>query len=419
MTAKPTDEGFETTPNFDTRTGEHEKLTAVEKALDFALKHLHTGELSVTFPSGITRDYAGKTATDPAIERARLHIQDIGAVRRILKSGSMGLAEGYMANEWSTDHLTDLLKILSLNQKWLESKLPITKSLRVIERFTKYWRRNSKAGSRKNIAYHYDLGNEFYQLWLDESMTYSSAYFPEKETSLHEAQLAKYANIARLMDIKEGQHILEIGCGWGGFAEYATTQLGCKITCLTLSVEQLNFAKERLAKLDMSERAEFLLRDYRDMTGQFDHIVSIEMIEAVGEEYWDTYFSQLNQLLKPEGRVGIQVITIHEDHFENYRRGMDFIQKYIFPGGMLPTDRLVKEYFSRNHLRCYQQFDLAQDYAHMLKLWHDRFLEKLDEVKQMGFDQRFIQMWRFYLSYCEAGFSLGSIDVAQYVARKS
>lgn len=342
-------------------------------------------------------------------------IHDENVFERVLAHGDIGFAEGYMAGEWDSDSLGDLLTLLASNRDTLARALHGSMWRLIGHRLRHLLRSNTRKGSRRNIEAHYDLGNAFYCAWLDPTMSYSSARFASPDQSLQDAQLNKYRTLLQAMDVQPGQHLLEIGCGWGGLAEVATTEFGCRVTGLTLSPSQLAWARERAARGGFDDRAEFHLRDYRDERGQYDHIVSIEMIEAVGERFWPTYFGQLQACLKPGGRVGIQAITIADELFASYRRGTDFIQRYIFPGGMLPSPAVMRQQTERSGLRIVDQQAFGLAYARTLVCWREAFEAQLAEVRAQGFDERFIRMWRFYLSYCEAGFRAGSTDVYHYV----
>lgn len=385
-----------------------------EKLFSLALDCIEVGTLTVKFPSGNKRVFSGNNPMQNELV-ADMTIHSWSAVTKALKGRAIGLAEGYMAGEWSTEDLTSVLCVFAANVQTMYRRLPLMRNLRFLERMKHFMNRNTRRGSRRNIEYHYDLGNDFYELWLDNTMTYSSAYFENPAFSLSDAQQAKYRHLAEMVGVKKGDHILEIGCGWGGFAEYAVKELDCHVTGLTLSNEQLAYAEERLARLGAADRAEFLLKDYRDMEGQFDQVISIEMLEAVGESYWSQYFSKIKSLLKPNGRAGVQVITIDNDDFDRYRSGVDFIQKYIFPGGMLPSDKVMKEQVEGAGMNLLDQTSFGSSYAQTLQRWRERFVSKLAEVKKLGFDDRFVRMWQFYFAYCEAGFKQKRIDVTQYV----
>jgi cyclopropane-fatty-acyl-phospholipid synthase len=389
------------------------RVSLREKVFASVLGHLSEGTLCVSFPSGHVRTFIGRQ--DPARFHATMHIKRWSAVARTLRGGAIGLGESFMDGDWHSPDLTVLLQLLAANMDRLESRLPKLRAFKLLDRIGHFFNRNTRKGSRRNIAYHYDLGNEFYRLWLDPSMTYSAALFDQGTADLEAAQTRKYARLAEAVGIKAGDHVLEVGCGWGGFADYAVNVLGARVTGVTLSQEQLAYAQARLAATPGQDRADLRLCDYRDIDGEFDHIVSIEMLEAVGEQFWPTYFSTLKARLKPGGRIGIQVIRIDDQRFESYRSGVDFIQKYIFPGGMLPSDEVLKARVSAAGLALVDQLDFGLDYAETLKRWHQNFNAVLGEVRGQGFDERFIRMWQFYLAYCEAGFREQTIDVSHYV----
>ncbi|MBO6504009.1 MAG: class I SAM-dependent methyltransferase [Kordiimonadaceae bacterium] len=391
------------------------KAAPLEKMFSAIMDNLSEGQLIVKFPSGAVRTFTGSQPGLAAGLIGEMHIHRWSAISRALKGGTMGLAESYMDAAWSSPDLTNLLRVLAANMDRLEARLKRSFLPRVWERIGHWINRNNKAGSRRNISFHYDLGNDFYSLWLDPSMTYSAALFDGTLRTLEDAQKAKYKAIAEAVGIQSGDHVLEIGCGWGGFAEYAAGELGCKITGVTLSKEQLTFAKARLAKAGLNDKTDLRLCDYRDLDGEFNHIVSIEMLEAVGEQFWPTYFEKLKSLLKPGGKAGIQVITIDNARFDGYRRGVDYIQKYIFPGGMLPSDSVLKKLFDDNGLSLKNQLDFGVDYGETLKRWHESYAAHWPTIQGMGYDEKFDRMWRFYLSYCEAGFRQKTIDVSQYV----
>lgn len=391
------------------------KSNPVENLFARVMGHISVGQLIVTFPSGTRHSFIGRLTAGEDLPAGEMHIREWSAVSRALRHGTIGLAEGFMVGEWTSPDLTDLLRVLAANMDQLEARLKRAPLRKMRERLGHWFNRNSRSGSRRNIQYHYDLGNDFYALWLDPSMTYSAALFDRAEATLEQAQNAKYAALAAAVGIRKGDHVLEIGCGWGGFAEYAVKELGCYLTGVTLSKEQLAFAKQRMRRLGLDGRTDLRLCDYRDLTGSFDHIVSIEMLEAVGEDYWPTYFEQVRRLLKPGGKAGIQVITIENDRFNRYRRGVDFIQKYIFPGGMLPSDKVLQQIITDNSLAVQTRHDFGLDYAQTLQLWHRNYAAKAADVRALGYDERFDRMWRFYLGYCEAGFRQKTIDVSQYV----
>ncbi len=336
---------------------------------------------------------------------------------RILTRGSVGFAESYMAGDWSSPEPAYLLELMLSNEDAFAHRMEPNWLHRLRLALHHRGRRNTKRRSRRNIAAHYDLGNEFYRHWLDETMTYSAAIFERPDQPLADAQRNKYHQLLDAIDAQPGQRILEIGCGWGGFALEAAKR-GVHVTGLTLSTEQLSWARRRIADEGLSERVDLRLQDYRDTGGQYDHAVSIEMLEAVGEEYWPTYFKMLHDRVKPGGRVGLHGITIAEDRFEDYRRRPDFIQRYIFPGGMLPTPKRLHDECTQTGLKVLNTTSLGGHYAETLLQWDDRFVDALPKIQPLGFDDHFINMWRYYLAYCYAGFRTGSIDIQRLVLQR-
>lgn len=387
---------------------------------------LKTGSLTLQLPDGdvllIEGDESGVSGT------IVLHSYDL--LQRVLRSGDVGVGESFMDAEWSSPNVTDVLLLFCLNQQMMLGRK--RSCLATLLLAFVHWRdRNTKTGSKRNISAHYDLGNSFYEKWLDPSMTYSSALFikePAKdqavqqhstksEDELETAQKAKYQSLIDYVGIGSSDHVLEIGCGWGGFAQYAAETTGCKVTGLTISSEQLTYARKRIATAGLEEKVEVVFRDYRDERGTYDRIVSIEMFEAVGEEYWATYFDCLKKCLKPGGTAGIQVITIQESLFDRYRQTTDFIQRYIFPGGMLPTPSILAELGKERNLPVCAELGFGKDYATTLVHWRKRFQTAWGEIEGINshFDLRFKRMWEFYMHYCEAGFISGNIDVRQVI----
>ena len=340
-----------------------------------------------------------------------------------LRAGDIGFAETYIDGHWHTDDLPALIELFVRNRAAVESVIYGSWWGNLFNRIRHAFNRNSRTGSRKNIHAHYDIGNDFYRLWLDPSMTYSSALYVDGNTDLQQAQTAKYQRILDELALPahsatEKVSVLEIGCGWGGFAELACAG-GAHVTGLTLSTEQLAFAAQRLERAGLDDCSELRLQDYRDIDGQFDAIASIEMFEAVGESYWPGYFKCIARNLKSNGRACIQTIVIDNALFERYRKGTDFIQQYVFPGGMLPSPQVFREQAERCGLRVINEFNFGLDYARTLAEWRESFREKLNEVHAQGFDDRFVRTWDFYLAYCEAGFRAGSIGVAQFTLAKT
>lgn len=375
-----------------------------------SLLHLRYGSLDVVLPDQRVARFFGKEAGP----QARIEIQSYCFVKR-LAAGDVGFAEGYSAGEWTSDDLVSLLRLLAANQKVIDhfAANPIWRAAQMVRH---WFNRNSRAGARRNIHAHYDLGNAFYRQWLDPSMTYSSGL--EVRGDLAAAQERKYAEIARAAGLEAHHHVLEIGCGWGGFAEYAARSIGCRVTALTISEQQFAFARERIKAAGLADQVEIKFCDYRDATGVYDRIVSIEMFEAVGQRFWKQYFETLYARLRTGGQAALQVITIREDIFPRYQREMDFIRQVIFPGGMLPTpthliDLGRQQTFELTH---YQAF--GQDYARTCQLWREKFDITWQQIAQLGFDEKFRRVWRYYLAYCEAGFAEGTVDVCHIAFSK-
>ena len=337
-----------------------------------------------------------------------LQVHDEALFARVLARGDIGLAEAYLDGQWDSPDITALLLLLARNREVLARAVYGSWRKLLAARVRHWFNRNSRAGSRRNIMAHYDLGNDFYRAWLDPSMSYSAALYPVGENaSLSMAQHAKYRRILDRLQAKAGERVLEIGCGWGGFAELAVAD-GLQLTGLTLSPAQLEWARKRVPQADLR------LQDYRDTQEKFDHVVSIEMFEAVGERWWPTYFSTVARALKPGGKAVIQSITLRDDLFPSYRRGTDFIQQYIFPGGMLPSRRVFRQAAARQGLQVTDEFAFGLDYARTLAAWRASFEANWPQISQLGFDDTFRRLWRFYLCYCEAGFAAGNIDVVQF-----
>jgi cyclopropane-fatty-acyl-phospholipid synthase len=340
-----------------------------------------------------------------------LDVRTWSALRRIAFGGELGFSEAYISGEIGVDDVDALLRLASLNQQVLDKRLAGFGIMRFVNRLAHLLRPNTRKGSRRNIAAHYDLGNEFYRFWLDETMTYSSARFEDDSDDLATAQTRKYRRIAELAGIKRGSRVLEVGCGWGGFAEMAARDLDCRPVSLTISDAQFRFARERIARAGLAEKADIRLQDYRDSTGVYDAVVSIEMFEAVGERNWPLYFQILRDRMATGAKAALQIITIDEDRYPSYRKSADFIQRYIFPGGMLPTRQILESLARRAGLSVLSSDGFGGDYARTLRLWGERFRENWPDIQPLGFDDRFRRMWDYYLRYCEVGFSLGKIDV--------
>lgn len=378
------------------------------------LQRLVHGSLTLQLPDGSVQRFG---QVDGPHASMKLHNWNVcGAT---LKSGDIGFAESYIAGDWSTPNLTALLSLFVANRREVEDMVYGSWLGRLAYRVKHLLNHNSRANSRKNIHAHYDLGNAFYGLWLDETMNYSSAWFETDGQSMASAQHAKVRRALRLAGVQPGDRVLEIGCGWGALAEKATTEFDASVVGVTLSTEQLDFARQRMQNIGRADRADLRLQDYRDIDdAPFDAICSIEMVEAVGREYWPTYFQAVARLLKPGGRACLQSIVIDDQHFDRYIKGTDFIQQYIFPGGCLPCPREFRAQAALAGLEVVDEFAFGHDYARTLSIWRERFLHEQDRVLQLGFDQRFLRIWEFYLAYCEAAFEQGNIDVVQYTLRK-
>ncbi len=412
------------------------------------LQRLRHGVLTVQLPDGTVQRFGHsqpEAEGAPALN-AHLRLDNWNVCAASLKSGDIGFAETYFAGDWHTPNLSDLLRLLIANRRDIEDVVYGSWWGRLAYRLRHAMNRNSKSRSRKNIHAHYDLGNAFYSLWLDDTMNYSSALFESPEQSLSEAQHAKVRRALKQAQVKPGDRVLEIGCGWGALAEMATTEFQAPITGVTLSTEQLVFAQQRMAKLGVGDQtlptagppqggqapsggsdprkrrsvgATLRLQDYRDINdGPFDAICSIEMVEAVGQAYWPTYFQAVHRLLKPGGRACVQSIVIDDALFERYLNSTDFIQQYIFPGGCLPSPSAFRAEAQRAGLEVEDSFAFGPDYARTLHQWRERFLKAQARVLQLGFDARFVRIWEFYLAYCEAAFAQANVDVVQFTLRR-
>ncbi|AWB48211.1 SAM-dependent methyltransferase [Gemmobacter aquarius] len=373
-------------------------------------KRLGRGRLDFVLPDGRRFRVEGKAA-GPVAE---LTVHNADSFARLIREGDLGFCDAYLDGWWSTPDLQALMDLVQLPENdMVNDGFPGMGLVRFYERMRFWLQGNSKAQAKKNIHYHYDLGNAFYRLWLDETMTYSSAIFRSGQESLEAAQVEKYRSMVDEMGAKPGDHVLEIGCGWGGFAEYAAKERGLQVTGLTISQAQYDFAVERMARLGLSDRVTIKLQDYRDERGMYDGIASIEMFEAVGEKYWPVYFNNLRDRLKPGAKATLQIITIADKRWDVYRKSVDFIQKYIFPGGMLPSPAVLRAEVEKAGLRVAGSIEFGESYSQTLRRWHDTFNDRWDEVARMGFDDRFRRMWNFYLTSCAGAFQGGNCDVTQ------
>ena len=387
---------------------------AVRQALRM-VGYLELGQLEMHMPDGRHFNFD----TGQSGPKASMIIHDLGFASQLAKGGDIGIAEAYLQGQWETPDLTAFLQLFCSNQSVMLRLMEGKPILRFLQMMRHWLRRNTKTGSKRNIHAHYDLGNRFYQTWLDPTMTYSSALNTDHSHDLEQAQKQKYLHLAQTTQLAPDHNVLEIGCGWGGFAEFAAKEIGCRVTGLTISQEQFDFARRRIFESGLTEKVEIKLQDYRDENGLFDRIASIEMFEAVGEEYWPAYFKQLHNRLKPGGLAGLQVITIDDSLFDHYRRELDFIRRYIFPGGMLPTGAIMQKLGTQYGLQMTSEKIFGLDYAATLKQWREDFAKAWPQLTTMGFDERFRRMWNYYLSYSEAGFRAGTIDVRQMVFARS
>ena len=391
--------------------------SAARTALKLLLRLKH-GTLTVKLPDGSVQRFGNGEAP-----MASLHLLNWNVCSAALRSGDIGFAESFIAGDWTTPHLTELLRVFIVNRKEVEDVIYGTWLGRLAYRVKHLLNRNTKANSQKNIHAHYDLGNAFYELWLDGTMNYSSALFETPDMSMKDAQHAKVRRALRMAQVKSGDRLLEIGCGWGALAEKATTQFNASVVGVTLSTEQLEFAQARMKREGVADQADLRLQDYRDIgkttqDAPFDAICSIEMVEAVGREYWPEYFATVSRLLKPGGHACIQSIVIADELFDRYISSTDFIQQYIFPGGCLPCPREFRAQAMAAGFEVVDEFSFGQDYARTLQLWREDFMAQESRVLQLGFDKRFMRIWEFYLGYCEAAFREANTDVVQYTLRK-
>ena len=373
------------------------------------LKKIENGRLDVRLPDG--RVFRAEGSNPGPV--AELVVQHPDIFARLVREGDLGFCDAYLEEWWSTPDLQAFMDLVHQGNDEIYDGFPGMGLLRAYERLRFWLKRNHRAQAQKNIAYHYDLGNDFYRLWLDETMTYSSALFQTGQESTEKAQIAKYASLIDQMGAKPGDHVLEIGCGWGGFAEYAAKERGLRVTGLTISKEQFNYASQRIANAGLSAMVDFKLQDYRDERGTYDGIASIEMFEAVGQKYWPVYFDTVRERLKPGGNATLQIITVADRRWEAYRKGVDFIQKHIFPGGMLPSPMALRRQIEQAGLGIVRSVEFGKSYDITLRRWHETFNSRWDQIAEMGFDNRFRRMWNFYLTSCAAAFDSATVDVTQ------
>ena len=377
-------------------------------------QQMNNGRVDFVLPDG--RRFRAEGQHPGPVAEMDIHNDDLFA--RLIREGDLGFCDAYLDGWWSTPDLQAFMDLVHADNEDIYDGFPGMALVRNFEKFRFWLQRNNKTQARRNISYHYDLGNEFYGLWLDDTMTYSSALFETGQESTEKAQTAKYKSMVDQMGVKPGDHILEIGCGWGGFAEYAAKERGLKVTGLTISEEQFRYARERIEKAGLSGSVDFKLQDYRDEQGTYDGIASIEMFEAVGEKYWPVYFETVRDRLKPGKTATLQIITVADRRWQVYKRGVDFIQKYIFPGGMLPSPGALKAQIHRAGLGIERSVEFGHSYSITLRRWHETFNDKWDQVSEMGFDERFRRMWNFYLTSCASTFESSNCDVTQITVRR-
>jgi cyclopropane-fatty-acyl-phospholipid synthase len=348
---------------------------------------------------------------------ATVEVRNPQVFTRLVRDGHLGFCEAYLDGWWTTPDLQAFMDLVHVDTGVMMDGFLGARVVQAYEKLRHWLRSNTRAQARKNISYHYDLGNDFYVKWLDETMTYSSALFKTGQESLEAAQTAKYASLVEQMGVQRGDHVLEIGCGWGGFAEYAAREHGIRVTGLTISQEQYDFAVERIRKAGLQDMVNFKLQDYRDESGAYDGIASIEMFEAVGEKYWPAYFNALRKNLKPGKLAALQIILIEDSRFEGYRQQVDFIQKFIFPGGMLPSPSALRREIEKAGLNVLRSIEFGESYSLTLRRWRERFNDQWDKISGIGFDDRFYRMWNFYLTSCASSFQCGACDVTQITVR--
>jgi len=397
-----------------TSTENQKDLPRYFKAVYKIAQSLETGRLDIKLNDGRIFRTTGNQAGPEAL----IEIHDNDCFARLIREGDLGFSDAYLEGWWSTPDLQVFMDLILDRNDCIFDGFPGAGLLRAFEKIRHWLNGNSKRQARKNISYHYDLGNEFYKKWLDQTMSYSSALFEDAQEPTEKAQIRKYESMVNMIDVKPGDHVLEIGCGWGGFAEYAAKERGLKVTGLTISQEQHDYAVDRMKRLGLSDQVDIVMRDYRDETGVYDGIASIEMFEAVGEQYWPTYFETIRDRLKPGAKAALQIILISENRFEAYRKGVDFIQKYIFPGGMLPSPNALNQQIEKAGLIRENSLEFAKSYSQTLRRWHSSFNNKWDDIHQLGFDDRFRNMWNFYLTSCASAFEYGNCDVTQVAISK-
>ncbi len=387
-----------------------------KKYLDFKLQNIKWGEIKVSFKDSYQKIFKAKEGN----LSSDISIKDSSFFKDILFRGELGFADSYINNKWETSNLTNLLKILLKNQQIKKKNWANNYLSSFIEKIKFIFKSNSISQAKKNIHYHYDLGNKFYSFWLDPSMTYSSGIFNNNEDDLLRAQKNKYDNIIKNLNIEASDNLLEVGSGWGGFLKRNYEKTNSTIEGLTISEQQFSYVNELIKNNKLEKNIKITFKDYRKLysTNYYDKIVSIEMFEAVGKEYWDIYFKNLNKVLKEKGKACFQIITINDEDYSNYINQVDFIQKYIFPGGILPSKKILYKLFKDNNFELYKEISFGKDYAKTLRIWKEQFNFSWNNIAKLGFDEKFKNLWNYYLSYCETGFDTEHTDVSQFYVKK-
>lgn len=398
---------------------ETKKVSLYQNIVYSVLSKMQKGYMVVSLPDNTIWEFGNKNSNEI---KASVKINNYDFFKKVVLSGDIGFGESYVDGDWDADSVTDVISWMILNVdsnpqvSGTSKKFSPMNLMKIANKLLHKFNKNTISGSQKNISAHYDLSNDFYKTFLDETMTYSSGIFLSEDDSLYQSQINKYERICQELKINQNDHILEIGSGWGGFSIYAAENYNCKITTVTISKEQFRYAKELIEKKNLQDKINIMLKDYRLIEGQFDKVVSIEMIEAVGHEFLPEYFSVIDRVLKPQGSVAIQVISSLDKNYDQLRKGVDWIQKHIFPGSLLPSIAAMNNAVNKvSNLNMHSLENFAYDYAKTLKLWRINFFEKINEVKKLGFDDSFIRKWNYYLSYCEAAFAMKNINLYQLV----
>lgn len=387
---------------------------SVKRIADNLLSKTKLGNLIVTYPNGEKREFLGEQSG----YSVDIKFNNYKLFTKLFRKGATGLAESYMDGDFETNNLSKLLLFCYENESYFLKDKNKYLILDCYIRFKHYLNENTKSKSKKNISYHYDLGNDFYKHWLDKSMTYSSAIFSSSSTDLFDAQINKYEQIAKPLNLNENSTLLEIGCGWGGFSTFVAKNYKSKVTAITISKEQYDFASKKIFQEGLNEKVNIKIKDYREINESYSHIASIEMFEAVGKKYWETFLNTVKNSLSPDGLASLQIITINDDKVKEYQNNPDFIQQYIFPGGVLPSKMQLKKITNQIGLTLTELQNFKNSYAKTLQIWNNKFQIAWPNIAEQGFSLRFKKMWEYYFSYCEAGFISGATDVSQFIIKK-